>query len=266
MRRLEEVTNGKLFDIHDSVLWTMILDSRDVLVIDLADWAKGQLGKGGGSFLRKFQGPLLGTLVRKPSWVTRPERDGTLREGNRVTYAAARARLFPDLDSSAKVTQADIEKLIGRFDEVFRPVVLDRNQNRAHAFEQQAKGGATAKMLDLGELRSAFEYAMAVVNDLSLVTRGGSMELVDMNSSDVADSAREHIELLLLPRFARERLLRADEAPDTFVAKLHELADTLGLPDTGPRGPATPARTFNDSAAIWRALETFGVARPVGLR
>lgn len=70
LKELDRVTHAKPFRIWNDILWTMVLDTRDMLVIHLASWTKGIYGRSGllsHPGLRSRPGPHVTTISRRSS-------------------------------------------------------------------------------------------------------------------------------------------------------------------------------------------------------
>ena len=118
-KELDRVTRGETFRIANDVTWLMLLDSRDVLVIHLASWAKGVYTPGGligqlrADHLRRFpkQRP---PEERDDSYGWRTRRD---RE-----HADSFVRLFPNVTGDHP-DGAAFERLTDGFATRMKPVV-----------------------------------------------------------------------------------------------------------------------------------------------
>jgi len=84
---LDRATQAKPFRIWNDILWTMVLDTRDMLVIHLASWTKGIYGRGG--LLGQVKAHHLADLPTGRPATARTDRDPHLR-----AYSAASDQAF----------------------------------------------------------------------------------------------------------------------------------------------------------------------------
>ena len=125
---LDVATRGKPFRIHNDVLWLMLLDCRDMLVVHLASWCRSAYGRGG--LFAQLQANNVSDLRRRKR--ARASDDPELERLTREAQDAAYGRLFPGVDPT-HVQPKDIAALKDRFADETSLVVNDRDDNRAHA-------------------------------------------------------------------------------------------------------------------------------------
>ena len=135
---LDRITRGKLFRFRNHSVWLMLLDTRDMLVIQLASLAKGVMDPGGlvnqlqqhhAADLPRTLPPAGPSRIDEPEWVTKSVRGRRERE-----HAECFDRLFPA--AVACPTGSDFEDLRQAIRGHIKPLKDDRNWNRAHPFEQ----------------------------------------------------------------------------------------------------------------------------------
>jgi hypothetical protein len=152
---LARVTRGRRFWIRNEPVWTIVLDSRDMLVIHLASWCKSVYEPGG--LLRKVQGAFSSLLRpnRRTSAARRSKQgDPHLEAWRDDFHLEAFKRLFPSADSHG-ASAADVDALKDRFCKHVKPVLRDRSDNRAHAFEPKPAEG-NVKMLNFRRVARRF--------------------------------------------------------------------------------------------------------------
>lgn len=181
---LEIVSRGKEFRIAHDILWTMLLDSRDMLVINLGSWCKAAHSQGG--LFAQIRAHHLGDFPR------RRRTNGGLLEDE---HQAAFRRLFPGVETANPKPQ-DIDVLKNRFESKTAPVRQDRDNNRAHPWERGH--GGNVKMLDLTELREMFGYIESVLNDLALVGCESSAESRELTNIATPVAATDIVDQILL--------------------------------------------------------------------
>jgi hypothetical protein len=116
------------------------------------------------------------------------------------------------------------------------PILNDRNQNRAHAFDPKRSG--SARMLDLADFRSATDAAEQLLNDLRLVGCSSTMSHHDMNDADSASTAEEFVDSILIGHSYRKEVVMEGQERDPFYAALHARHDAL---------PSAGQVLFNDN-------------------
>jgi hypothetical protein len=245
-RQLSETTRDKPFTIHNETAWLLMLAERDKIVIDLASWAKAFYSPGG--FLCALQGPDFAALQRGPksSKPTNPNElyVWTLNVKGREEWFD---RLFPTAATAARTTpnMQDVAALRDRLSADVAPLLADRNQNRAHFYEQATRKTAGAKMLNFLEQRAHFEFCRELVHDLRLLADNTSYGFVSLDPRD-DHQVRDMVDLLLTGTLdftvrswnehasAGEYLWQRRAA---YYKALHEARDTAGAAETP---------TFND--------------------
>jgi hypothetical protein len=222
VNELDRATRLKPFRIWNDILWMMVLDSRDMLVIHPASWIKGVCGKGG------LIGQIKAHHVRELPAVRRPtersETDAHLRRILDHGHQEAFGRLFPGV-TGAHATGSDLDALTQRLRQAADPLLKDRNDNRAHAFESH--GAGSAKMLDLNELRNALTFIEQFLNDLRLVCHSSTMSHHDMNGADCKTAAGEMVASVLIGSAGRREIVMEGRDREDFYKTLHNQHDAL---------------------------------------
>jgi hypothetical protein len=220
---LDRVSRGKPFRIRNSVTWMLLLDTRDMLVVHLASWAKGIYRPGG--FIGQLQAshgrsfpralPPDNRSKEKPEWASRRDKERRDRE-----HGESFARLFPN--ASGDPDGAAFGALRDAFHLRMKPVVDDRDWNRAHAFE---KVTGTTAMLNIAELRALIEYAEQFLADVAMVGCHYMMDRPELNHPSGETVAPDLADVLLLGDSARAARLRGQLTRDDFYAGLHARHD-----------------------------------------
>lgn len=236
---LDRVSRNKPFRIRNDVTWLMLLDSRDMLVVQLASWAKGVYEPGG--LIGSIQAAHGRDLPRRrpPSPTDHGETWNARRDRE---HAESFGRLFPSVLTDAFPTQAGFAELKDSFVARLNPVLDDRHNNRAHPYEKAGKG--SVKMLDLIELRDAISYCETFMNDVRMVGCQQSFDFRDMNNIECEEVARDLVDMLLVGTSDDIRRFRGATEREAFYESLHQRHD---------RGPRVPTEVhpghemyFND--------------------
>jgi hypothetical protein len=231
-KELRRVARGREFRIANDVTWLMMVDTRDVMVIHLASWAKGMYQRGGligqlqANHLRSFprKRPPDAGVENRHGWTERRDRE----------HAAAFGRLFPDA-TGPYPNGAAFDDLKAAVASRLGPAVEDRHENRAHPYEGKQTG--SVKMLDFPELRALVDYGDQLLNDLRMAGEGSPLSHSEMNSPKAKDVAPDIVDSLILGPSDRIAQVRRGEDRDAYYDQLHAEHDRL---------PAEPDRYFND--------------------
>jgi hypothetical protein len=190
---LERVTRGKSFVIYSEPMWIMLLSERDMLVTDLASWAKGFYGRGG--FLRRLHGADLRALAR--GWDGPAVGDSYEVEHTRKWRDEAFDRLFPGAAADVPSQHADIEALVDRLCQRFERLLLDRHENRAHKYEREGPG--TTAMLSLEDVEGYLEECQQLLADIRTLSLNSSFDAhhYRRRPSKPDDHAEDVVDLVL---------------------------------------------------------------------
>jgi hypothetical protein len=230
-KELDRVTHGRAFRIANGPIWLMLLDTRDVMVIHLASWAKGIYQPGG--LIGQLRADHLKSFPKKRPPEERDGSDGWRNQRDRE-HEGSFARLFPTA-TGAHPDGPAFDGLKDAFATRMKPVVDDRHENRAHPYE--SKGAGTAKMLDVSELRALVDYGDQLLQDLRMVGNGFPLSHSEMNSPTAGQVAPDLVDSLILGTSDRIRRVRKDQNRDAYYDQLHAEHDAL---------PAERDRFFND--------------------
>lgn len=236
---LDKITRGKLFRIRNDIVWSMLLDTRDMLVVHLASWAKGVYEKGG--LIGQLQAHHCRDLPRARPKTERDDDEGWTRRRDRE-HAESFGRLFPS-SKERYPEPADVEELRSRFIDRTAPLLDDRSQNRAHPYEKEREPGSV-RMLDIPDLRETISFSEQLMNDLTMVARGSTLHYDDMNNASPDDVARELVDTILLGTADRGARKKAQSEREAFYQAVHARHDTA--PPSPPLASESPERYFND--------------------
>jgi hypothetical protein len=207
----------------------MIVDSFDMLVIDMASLCKGMYESGG----------FFGQLKQHVSRIKKRTRDAivvpqgtvmimgphTQADIDRIQASSAEhfkseiernllealERLFPGYEQrkDRPLNHDDIEQLKQRFKQLHGKVIADRDANRAHKYQNEGK---QADRLDLSALEFHFGELETLLNDLRFIILDSSFSYNDMNMADAKRTA-------------------GDIADIVFNRSINDFAQTLGIND-----------------------------------
>jgi hypothetical protein len=220
VRELDRVTRGEPFTIMNELVWTAMIDARDMLVIHFSQWICSATGEGGVLTRLKHFPASTFYVRRKPSKLldssgiigprlTDEQRRAIARDLRDVEHGsrlAVFAKLFPEAASAPRApNRADWDALTTRFEERLGPVVHDRNQNRAHPRYGHGTRTSSAEMHDLEQLFTRLEWAETLLNDLRVVL--DDSQLVYSAPHQEADAAEGLVDLILFGSHGRMDVL-----------------------------------------------------------
>jgi hypothetical protein len=256
---LERATKGKVFTIYHEPIWRVLLDSRDMIVVDLDSWVESIHGAGG--FLKSLSTADRSALrLEWPHASASPGEDWMEEEIARLNGASrakAFERLFPGI--TGEPVDDDFEALGKRLVKLFRPLWRDRNQHRAHKYDKAIP--KTAAMLSPAEVVTYLEHCQQFVADLRFLSSSSSFTSYGYKIKEKkARKARDVVDLILFGdigwiaefgflKVHAEGLEYYWQKRDAYLEQLHAAHDAAGEPD----------RPFNN-----RALVFDGLGRPKG--
>jgi hypothetical protein len=222
---LDRVTRGKELKYWDDLLYMVMLDSRDALVIHLASFAKGLHKHHLRDLLHHWLKQLRRARKQRPD-----ELDPALERILSTQHDAAFARLFPKIDPKKRAPgKADVQVLRDAIETFVDRLRRDRNANRAHAFELLR----SEDMLSFEELAQMFAYLERVLNDVRLIATATTMSMSAPLS--VANPDRTVVAIV-------DQLVTGGQIPpgerDAFYERLHREHDDRG--GTGPFNERAP--------------------------
>ncbi|MGE0869773.1 MAG: hypothetical protein AB7P03_14505 [Kofleriaceae bacterium] len=235
---LDRVTRAKPFRFRNDIVWRAMLDVRDKLVIDLysltvemrhgirARYPNARVSKTKRGLFIEIRDHHLARLTR--TYVPHPDDDEFEIEMHTEGKAKIFARLFPKCTTESP-SAADIEDLCEEFRLKMVPLGDDRNKNRAHPLEGDA---GTAKMLWVPEFEDCFDYVERLLEDLSLLSAGGSFGRTNMNHADCQETSADMVDLIVFGNISDVRRLTATRTRNELYARLHEIDDAVQADET----------------------------------
>lgn len=231
---LEFVTKQKTFLVRDPVVWTMVFDWRDALVIQFASWVRGMYEEGG--FLGQIQAHCLRDFRQKSKSGRAQRPKDWLEQLVAKSKATSFQRLFPAVKAPFPKPE-DVASLRARFVDEFNAVVDDRDSNRAHPHEN--KHAKNAKMLDLKQLRAFLTQAETFLNDIRLVGRQSTFGYPGSGAKKGNATMVELVDMIVLGNARRRKLVLGPRSREEYYEYLHAKHDLI---TTEPKPPFNAAR------------------------
>lgn len=214
---LQVITRKKTFKIRNDISYRTIIDTWDMLVIDLASLGRGMLGSGG--FFNQLKANLGEVKPAKKKDIEAPtgsiqtlgdpmsgeELDQVKLELDdhfvEMIYKAQQEqlfKLFPKLKDrpSKKINHQDVDDLKDRFDAIVRDIISDRDTNRAHKFENLNNKTIQPK-LDFKILAKKFEEIEEMLNGLRNISTQSTFSYSDMNYANKKETAKDLVNSVL---------------------------------------------------------------------
>ncbi len=191
VRELDRVTRREPFTIMNELVWTAMIDARDMLVIHFSQWICSATGEGGVLTGLKHCPASTFYVCRKPKELPDSSRlvgprlaeeqrrafAREVRDAKHASRLALFAQLFPEAASASRSpNHADWDALMTRFEERLGPVVHDRNEHRAHPHYGNGTRTSSAEMHDLERLLAHLEWAMTLLNELRVLTNDAPLK------------------------------------------------------------------------------------------
>lgn len=214
---LQAITRKKTFKIKNDISYRTIVDTWDMLVIDLASLGRGMLGRGGffnqlkanlgevntakkkdieapGGSIHSVGEPLLEEDLAR----VRIELDEHFVE---MVYKAQQEqlfKLFPKLKdrNPRKISHQDVDDLKDRFEAIVRDIISDRDTNRAHKFEN-LNNKIIQPRLDFKILAKKFEEIEEMLNGLRSISIQSTFGYSDMNFANKRETAKDLVNSIL---------------------------------------------------------------------
>ncbi len=210
-------TEKKNFKIKNDIVYRMIMDSWDMLVIDFASLAKGMMGEGGLFNQMKANLHQIKPLNKKKVEVPK----GSIHFMNEYPSEEELNRIKVELDKNfvnemlkgnrdalfhlfpkakqrdpLKIRPEDIDDLKNEFEKLITDVIDDRNKHRAHKFEN-IKDKTSYEHLSFKILNVKFEEVEKLMNSIRLVVCNSSFGYADMNLANKTEVAKDLITMIL---------------------------------------------------------------------
>lgn len=216
-KQLDQITKGEKFKIKNDIIYRMIFDVWDMLVIDFASLAKGMLGAGGlfnqiKANLHEVK-PLSRKKVSTPKGnihfmgelpseeeldAIKIELDKDFAEQMIKINRETLYKLFPKAKGRdpLKIRPEDIDDLKVEFEKMIGDVVDDRNKHRAHKFEN-VQDKASFKQLSFKILKNKFDEVEDLMNSIRLVVSDSTFGYSDMNFANKSEVANDLVTMIL---------------------------------------------------------------------
>ena len=232
VNELDDVTRRKRFQIRNDVVWNMLLDLRDKLVIDLYSFTialrhgvRPPTTNVGHEFMRRkglffyLRDHYLADFRR--TYVPHPDDDEYEIAESTTGKAQIFSSLFPTCTGDSP-DRADMEALCETFRKSMVQLGRDRNKNRAHAHEGDA---GQALMLSVDDLEQLFVQCEDMLENLSLASAGPCFGGGNLNAADTGETATDLVDLILFGNVSDLRRLLHRRTRDQLYARLHEIDD-----------------------------------------
>ena len=204
LEELEKTTEGHRFDIRGDVVYQMLRDSYNMLIIDLASIARGMIRKKG--FFRQLPSHIpelpLPTkkLIAQSYHATYGHQDPIAESIILNNCLDSFNRLFPKCiqDKRKKPDHRDLVDLKDRFHIICEAIIKDRDRNRAHRYELPEQAKESVKLLSILDLDAKFEKIEELMNDLRMVCSHTSFGSSDVNFSNSKRTAQSIVDMVLI--------------------------------------------------------------------
>jgi hypothetical protein len=199
---------AETFPVENDIIWQMVSDSHDMLVIDLCSFCKKMYSPGGffnrlKSHVALLRVPTKKSIKTTPGVVTGYHNKADLErirgmldehERNQVVEDTRKtlSRLFPGW-STGKVTPDHVDALKSQFNNTLNDLKADRTKNRAHRFEEERP----APHVDFKRIREIFEEVEGIFNGLTLVVGRRTLAFTDVSYTSAQEAARDVVDLVL---------------------------------------------------------------------
>jgi hypothetical protein len=200
--------------IRNDILYQMVVDSYDMLVIDVASLCKGMYTNGGFfnhikhhvARLKKLKRSkivvapaiIVGDGADDPEKVAATQASIAEHMKARIEQRSIEVlkRLFPDYEErkDRPFNHSDIDKLMARFKNIHDKVIADRDSNRAHRYENE---DSRAERLPLSALEFHFKELEILLNDLRyLILDCSSFRYNNLNLANTERTAKDIADLI----------------------------------------------------------------------
>jgi hypothetical protein len=196
-----------------------------MLVIDLCSWAASIYS--GETRLNELKERHCSKLARQRRWGIG---DGEwIEQHYDRSHSEAFARLFPGI-SGETPSESDVDALRSRLQKYYKPLDRDRNENRAHRYENR-NHPARAPMLDFERLSEFFEFSRQLIVDLRLVADGSQLGFDDVSPTRAEFASPDIVDLVLLGSFEKRQSLIGMGSRADLYARLHAAHEAAGDAD-----------------------------------
>lgn len=215
-KRLVELSKGKPFITRNDIIYRMVFDQWDMLVIDLGSFTKSMVGEGGFFNNLKANLHLLKPITKRS---IEPPKGRIFSVGYKLSQEQLKAReteldkafinnvynthreelfkLFPKVKErkTLKINGNDIDELKVHFEKIVNEIADDRDNHRAHKYENR-KNNPDAVRLSISKLEEKFKELENLLNNLKLVFQNSTLMYSDMNHANAKQTADDLIDLI----------------------------------------------------------------------
>jgi hypothetical protein len=231
----QRIFGNQPFRRKNDILWMLLIDSYEMLIIHFAGLVKGMYTPGGFFDVLKSTVPAL----RPKSWRKFKSPKGQIFFDRTMTDDDKK-RIEIELSTSFQRNQADmvkktlleifpellgeaefrpkpeqIEKLENRFKEEMRSIVNDRDQHRAHRYDMTKPSEIKKEdLVTLDLLSNKFDYLENLMNCLRFIGTDSSFGYSNMCWADTRNTAEDFVDLLQLGNINRVNLTVGDPSSE----------------------------------------------------
>lgn len=209
---LRAATRDKCFAVWNLPVWLMILDHRDMLVSDLASFARATYGED-GSLSRLHSAAAACFRRRRMRAEDEPSFSGRMLD---ALHTSAFIRLFPAC-AQRHAAASDFDGLASWYFDVARPMLIVRDPNRSEALERTG----SADKLNLAGIAAFIDTSERMINDLRHVSLGNTVGFLAEASQGEHEAQTELVDMLLHGSLARASQLAGNRSRDALYSALH---------------------------------------------
>lgn len=209
--------DDKTFEIKNDILWILLNDSYEMLIIHFSGLVKGLYLPGGFFDVLKQNAPIL----RLKSWKRMDSPVGTthnnipmeidkkikiqnfldksFKKGLSNYQKALLMKLFPGIENNNtfQPSNKQIEFLKNNFITEMEPLIDERDNYRAHRYEiNDSSNFKNINLLSLEMVSNKFLYLESLMNDIRLLCTNSTFGYSNMCVADVRNTAEDFIDLL----------------------------------------------------------------------
>ena len=279
---LRAVTKNKAFKIKNDISYRTIMDTWDMLVIDLSSLGKGMYEKAG--FFNQLKSNLdqlntaaknnakksVGGILRSNNSMSKEEIEMSSYISEMIQKAQQEklSMLFPKLRdrNPRKINVQDIDDLKAKFKNIVQDVISDRDNNRAHRYQTLNNNMPIIPRLDFENLRKKFDAIEEILNGLRSISNQSTFEYSYMNLVNSREIANDFVHSVLWGTSKMQdistglnkelssphigRLLYGWMVRNRFVEKIHQkhdqIVEKIKANQADPRNQNLDDFCFND--------------------
>jgi hypothetical protein len=245
LKEIVRVTDGKTFNIENDIVYQMIWDSHEMLIIDLASLYRGMCQSGGFFGKLKIHAARLKTVshrkleIGEPNIIESAKNPLSLQDRERVrreikedmqrfqakNLEQVLVSIFPDLKSAStkRANHNHIDALKDNFWKKAEEMTKDRDIFRAHKYEEKEhKHGEDIKQITLKDIKVHFDNLEEMINAIRLVSTMGTLAYSDMNWASSKNTAEDIVDLVMMG--SNNRIFNEFQVPDVITKCKHDKA------------------------------------------